>query len=106
MKKNVISTIIALSLSSVIGVAYADNAPSSSVTKSQQSAELTRQALKMSADQMMSHKKVGSISGSAQTQADLERKFAMSAAMMGAKYYVITGLSVNNHAFGNADLYE
>nr|WP_253892787.1 DUF1471 domain-containing protein [Salmonella enterica] len=25
---------------------------------------------------------------------------------MGARYYVITGLTNNNHAFGNADIYE
>ncbi|MDH8260083.1 DUF1471 domain-containing protein [Klebsiella quasipneumoniae] len=25
---------------------------------------------------------------------------------MGARYYVITGLSNNNYAFGNADIYE
>ncbi|STW38717.1 Protein of uncharacterised function (DUF1471) [Klebsiella pneumoniae] len=30
----------------------------------------------------------------------------MAAAQMGARYYVITGLSNNNHAFGNADIYD
>ncbi|MEL1808175.1 hypothetical protein V9Y22_23970 [Klebsiella pneumoniae] len=34
------------------------------------------------------------------------KKFAMAAAQMGARYYVITGLSNNNYAFGNADIYE
>ncbi|WP_447284738.1 DUF1471 domain-containing protein [Klebsiella pneumoniae] len=51
-------------------------------------------------------KKLGSISGTAPTQGELEKKFAMAAAQMGARYYVITGLSNNNYAFGNADIYE
>ncbi|MCY0629215.1 DUF1471 domain-containing protein [Klebsiella pneumoniae] len=46
------------------------------------------------------------MSGTAPTQGELEKKFAMAAAQMGARYYVITGLSNNNYAFGNADIYE
>jgi len=70
------------------------------------SMELSKGAIKMVAGQMAGHKKIGSISGTAQTQGELEKKFAMAAAEMGARYYVITGLSNNNHAFGNADIYE
>ncbi|MCY0633556.1 DUF1471 domain-containing protein [Klebsiella pneumoniae] len=70
------------------------------------SMELTRGAIKMAEEQMAGHKKIGSISGTAPTQGELEKKFAMAAAQMGARYYVITGLSNNNYAFGNADIYE
>lgn len=70
------------------------------------SMELTKGAIKMAEEQMTGHKKIGSISGTALTQGELENKFAMAAAQMGAKYYVITGLSNKNHAFGNADFYE
>lgn len=70
------------------------------------SMELSKKAIKMAKEQMVGHKKIGSISGSALTQKELEKKFAMAAAQMGAKYYVITGLSNKNHSFGNADIYE
>lgn len=70
------------------------------------STELTRGAIKMAEEQMAGHKKIGSISGTAQTQEALEKKFAMAAAQMGAKYYVITGISNNNHTFGSANIYE
>lgn len=70
------------------------------------SMELTKGAIKMAEKQMAGHKKIGSISGTAPTQRELEKKFAMAAAQMGARYFVITGLSNNNHAFGNADIYE
>lgn len=70
------------------------------------SMELTRGAIKMAEEQMAGHKKIGSISGTASTQGELENKFARAAAQMGAKYYVITGISNNNYSFGNADIYE
>lgn len=70
------------------------------------SMELTRGAIKMIKEQMAGHNKIGSISGTAPTQGELEKKFAMAAAQMGARYYVITALSNNNHSFGNADIYE
>lgn len=70
------------------------------------SMELTRGAVKMAEKEMAGYKKIGSISGTAQTQAELEKKFAMAAAQMGARYYVITGISDNNHAFGSANIYE
>lgn len=70
------------------------------------SMELSKRAIKMAKEQMVDHKKIGSISASALTQKELENKFAMAATQMGAKYYVITGLSNKNHSFGNADIYE
>lgn len=70
------------------------------------SMELTQGAVKMAGDEMKDHKKIGSISGMASTQNDLEKKFAMAAAQMGARYYVITSLTNKNHTFGNADIYE
>ncbi|WP_273818506.1 DUF1471 domain-containing protein [Providencia rettgeri] len=70
------------------------------------SMELTKRAIKMAKEQMAGYKKIGSISGQAPTQKELENKFAMAAAQMGARYYVITALSNNNYAFGNADIYE
>lgn len=60
----------------------------------------------MAEKQMAGHKKTVSISGTARTQGELEKTFAMAAAKMGGRYYVITGLSSNNHTFGNADIYE
>lgn len=70
------------------------------------SMELTQGAVKMAGDEMKGHKRIGSISGTASTQADLEKKFAMAAAQMGARYYVIISLTNKNHTFGNADIYE
>ncbi|MDT1904264.1 DUF1471 domain-containing protein, partial [Acinetobacter baumannii] len=46
------------------------------------SMELTRGAIKMAEEQMAGHKKIGSISGTAPTQGELEKKFAMAAAQM------------------------
>lgn len=69
------------------------------------SMELTRRAIKMAEEQMAYNIKIGSISVKAPTQEELEKKFAMAAAKMGGRYYVITSLSNNNHAFGNADIY-
>ncbi|HGO5739713.1 TPA: hypothetical protein ACK3AG_004206 [Klebsiella pneumoniae] len=39
----------------------------------------------MAEEQMAGHKKIGSISGTAPTQGELEKKFAMAAAQMGGQ---------------------
>ncbi|WP_229905734.1 DUF1471 domain-containing protein [Rahnella laticis] len=98
MKKMIL--ISALLCGFAMPAAFAATAP---VTGAQ---EVSRSAVKMHEADMKGHMKVGQISGSASTGDDLEAKFASAATMMGAKYFVITSLNTDNHAYGTADFYN
>lgn len=67
------------------------------------SMKLTREAIKMAEDQMIWSQKNRRHQWNCVNSGGA---FAMAAAQMGVRYYVITGLSNNNHAFGNSDIYE
>lgn len=71
-----------------------------------QAKEITKAAVKKAKEEMMGHKKIGTISGSASTSDDLDAKFTRAATEMGAKYFVITSLNTHSEAYGTADLYN
>lgn len=90
----------------ILGTTPVIAADTGSMTKHTEAMEITKSAAKMKVEEMKGHMKIGSISGTAQSTDDLENKLGKSAAMMGAKYYVITSLTNDNHAYGTADLYN
>ncbi|WP_431221670.1 DUF1471 domain-containing protein [Serratia sp. L9] len=104
MKKLIVATSLACIIFWLSANSFADD--KAEMSKMGSAMEISQAAAKMKVEEMQGHKKVGTISGTAQTQDELETKLSMAASMMGAKYYVITSLSNNNHAFGTADIYE
>lgn len=97
---------VATALFMAAGSFSAFAATSTSEMAPAQAKEITKVALKKAKEDMMGHKKVGTISGSASTIDDLDAKFARAAAMMDAKYFVVTSLNENNQPYGTADLYN
>ncbi|MBN5232544.1 DUF1471 domain-containing protein [Serratia marcescens] len=104
MKKLIIAASLTFTLFSVSPNLLADD--KNAVSEMSSAMEITKASAKMKIEEMQGHKKIGSISGSARTQGELEKKLSMAASMMGANYYVITSLNNNNHSYGTADIYE